>query len=486
MMCHFCRSAVILCLLFAAGSVWVFAETIDRVVAVVGDDVILESELAREVYLYYMQFGLEITSDEELEGLRSAVLERMIENRIFLAEAKRDTIEPSETEVEEALNSAIQEIMSRFPSEEAFQQQVVEQGTTIEDLRARYREEIRNRLFVDGLIERRLRPGILVSGREVEEFYRTHADSIPPVPAKVTLSHVLIGIVPGPAMESAARERAGAILSLVDQGEDFAMLARRFSEDPGSAGQGGDLGYFRRGEMVPEFEAAAFALKPGEVSGVVRTEFGYHILRCEAKEADRVRISHILVLLLPGPADAIRARARADSVRTMAVGGEDFASLARRYSDDPESRQIGGSLGTFAVDDLGPELQQATEGLEPGDVSRVVESEVGYHILRLDGYEPSRRPTYDEIKGSLKDYLFQMKLEEKSARWIEELREEIHVENRLAAERVGGDEGEEPESGGQREDAVEAPSGEMEEEESAVESTSEEGAALEPPGEEGR
>jgi peptidyl-prolyl cis-trans isomerase SurA len=467
MMCQLYRSAVILCLLFAVGSVWAFAETIDRVVAVIGDDVILESELAREVYLYSMQFGLEVTSEEQLEELRSAVLERMIENRILLAEAKRDTIEPSETEVEESLNSAIQEIISRFPSEEAFQQQVAQQGMTVEGLRGRYREEIRNRLFVDGLIERRLKPGILVSGREVEEFYRTHVDSIPPVPARVTLSHVLIGIVPGPAMETAARERAQAILGLVKQGEDFAMLARRFSEDQGSAGQGGDLGYFRRGEMMPEFEAAAFALEPGEVSDIVRTEFGYHILRCEAKEADRVRVSHILVLLLPGPEDAMRARARADSVRAMAVAGENFATLARRYSDDPETRDRGGSLGTFAVDDLGPELQQAIEGLEPGDVSRVVESEVGYHILRLDGYEPSRRPTYDEIKGSLKEYLFQTKLEEKSAQWIEKLEEEIYVENRLAAEKVEGDGGEEPQSGGEPEKGVEE-------------------SAPEPPGEEGR
>jgi len=438
------RYILFLFLLFMVGTSWAVRETVDRIVAVVGDDVILESELTREVYLYYIQFGVEIEDEAQLEDLRSSVLERMIESRILLAEAKRDTIEPSETEVEEALNQAIKEISGRFPSEEAFEEEVLQQGLTVDDLRARYREDIRERLLVDGLVERRLRPGVFVSSREVEEFYQSHIDSIPLVPAKVTLSHIMIAVVPGEEMEKAAKERAEAILALVKEGQDFAMLARRFSEDPGSAPQGGDLGYFGRGEMVPEFETAAFDLQPGEVSGLVQTVFGYHILKCEEKEADRVRISHILVLLLPGPEDAARARARADSVRTMALAEERFASLAGRYSDDAESRDRGGVLGEFVVDDLGQFLRDAIEGLGPGEISDIVESDIGYHVVRVDAYEASRRPTYDEIKGSLKEFLFQTKLEEKSKGWIEELKEEIYVENRLAesvVEREEEDEG---------------------------------------------
>jgi peptidyl-prolyl cis-trans isomerase SurA len=438
------RYILFLFLLFMVGTSWAVRETVDRIVAVVGDDVILESELTREVYLYYIQFGVEIEDEAQLEELRSSVLERMIESRILLAEAKRDTIEPSETEVEEALNQAIKEISGRFPSEEAFEEEVLQQGLTVDDLRARYREDIRERLLVDGLVERRLRPGVFVSSREVEEFYQSHIDSIPLVPAKVTLSHIMIAVVPGEEMEKAAKERAEAILALVKEGQDFAMLARRFSEDPGSAPQGGDLGYFGRGEMVPEFETAAFDLQPGEVSGLVQTVFGYHILKCEEKEADRVRISHILVLLLPGPEDAARARARADSVRTMALAEESFASLAGRYSDDAESRDRGGVLGEFVVDDLGQFLRDAIEGLGPGEISDIVESDIGYHVVRVDAYEASRRPTYDEIKGSLKEFLFQTKLEEKSKGWIEELKEEIYVENRLAesvVEREEEDEG---------------------------------------------
>ncbi|KPJ53650.1 hypothetical protein AMJ39_03865 [candidate division TA06 bacterium DG_24] len=438
------RYILFLFLLFMVGTSWAVRETVDRIVAVVGDDVILESELTREVYLYYIQFGVEIEDEAQLEDLRSSVLERMIESRILLAEAKRDTIEPSETEVEEALNQAIKEISGRFPSEEAFEEEVLQQGLTVDDLRARYREDIRERLLVDGLVERRLRPGVFVSSREVEEFYQSHIDSIPLVPAKVTLSHIMIAVVPGEEMEKAAKERAEAILALVKEGQDFAMLARRFSEDPGSAPQGGDLGYFGRGEMVPEFETAAFDLQPGEVSGLVQTVFGYHILKCEEKEADRVRISHILVLLLPGPEDAARARVRADSVRTMALAEERFASLAGRYSDDAESRDRGGVLGEFVVDDLGQFLRDAIEGLGPGEISDIVESDIGYHVVRVDAYEASRRPTYDEIKGSLKEFLFQTKLEEKSKGWIEELKEEIYVENRLAesvVEREEEDEG---------------------------------------------
>jgi parvulin-like peptidyl-prolyl isomerase len=211
--------------------------------------------------------------------------------------------------------------------------------------------------------------------------------------------------------------------------------------------------------MVPGFEAAAFALEEGEVSDLVRTEFGYHILRCEAKESDRVRISHILVLLLPGREDVERQGALADSIRTLAVAGEDFASLARQFSDDPDSRERGGSLGVFAVDDLAPALSEAIGGLRVGEVSDLVESDLGYHIIRLDASEASRRAEFEEIKTSLRDFLFQRKLEEKSSQWLDELRQDIYVENRLFDETpVEG--GEEPEESETEAGALEPPQGE--------------------------
>lgn len=220
-------------------------------------------------------------------------------------------------------------------------------------------------------------------------------------------SHILIRVDEDAAPEDTLRayERLAAIRDSVRAGADFAELARRHSEDPSVAQNNGDLGYFSGGRMIQAFEDQAYATPVGEVSDVFRTSFGYHILRVTDRrpaEAE-IRASHILIGLGAdaSAADSAAARALADELLGRIRAGEDFADLAREYSDDAASGARGGDLGFFGRDRMVAPFSDAAYALEDvGDVSDVVETRFGYHIIRLtDRREPM---TYDEAYPALK------------------------------------------------------------------------------------
>ncbi|NIM99968.1 MAG: hypothetical protein GTO24_18405, partial [candidate division Zixibacteria bacterium] len=356
-------------------------QVLDRIVAVVGNQIILQSELDIQFDLYTDQMGITPRTDKERSELKKQLLERMINDRLLLIAAQQDTtIEVTAKEVDQAVDGQLAKVKSEF-SEEEFEAQLQAEGLTESELRKKYREQMKNQMMIDRLVSFRLSK-VSVSTREVKDFYQTYKDSIPDQPEAVKLSHILLEITPSQSTLDSLKSRAGRILKQAKNGKDFAQLAASYSDDP-TAKEGGNLGFFRHGDMIPRFEEVAFALEPGEISDIVETEFGYHIIKVEEKEGDQVRARHILFLVGPSRSDTMRVQEVADSLYRQLLEGAEFAQLTKEFSADEESKKMGGELGWYPVEQMTPEFKEGVSTLEIGEISPPLESEFGVHILKV-------------------------------------------------------------------------------------------------------
>jgi peptidyl-prolyl cis-trans isomerase SurA len=413
--------------LFAAP---VFAETLDRVVAVVDKQIILQSELEAQVQLYAMQAKLDLSKPGLKDTLENQILDRMIDDKVILVEAGRDTsISVSNKEVEDALTSQIERIRSQFGSEEAFQSQLSAEGLTLKTLRNQYRDEVRNQLLKEKFIQKELEK-VHVSSGEVMEFYQANRDSLPEKPAGVRLAHILFSTNPSKATLDSLYNYATLIRKKALEGEDFATLAKTYSQDP-SAGDGGDLGWFSKGTMVPEFEEAAFSLQPGQISDVIQTQFGYHIIKCTGRKEDKIRASHILIRIQASDEDLRTKLALADSIYDQLQNGADFSVMAHKYSDDEASADSSGELGWYSAEDLLPTFKEAIQGLSVGQISKPVYSDFGYHIIKLEDRRDSGNIDPKEDYDALAEMARRDKTQKQLEEYISRISSKMYIDKRL-------------------------------------------------------
>jgi peptidyl-prolyl cis-trans isomerase SurA len=305
------------------------ADVVDRIVAVVGSHIILESELESQVVQQAAQQHLDITAPGAGDELRKSLLDQMVSDRLMLIQAERDTsIKVSDAEVERELDAHLGRIQSQFPSPDDFYKQLASEGLTLAELRRRYRREVKNQLLKQRLIQSRVKD-VQVSAPEVDQFYQAYKDSLPNQVAAVHLWSILYPVTISQATTDSILKFSEALRDSIVAGASFDDLARRYSAD-GSAASGGDLGWFGRGVMVPDFERAAFGLAVGEVSGVVKTQFGYHIIKSLERDGNRVHAAHILLRARYSPEDLEAAMVKAREVRLQLEGGADFGALAKQ------------------------------------------------------------------------------------------------------------------------------------------------------------
>jgi peptidyl-prolyl cis-trans isomerase SurA len=416
-------------LLFLSSSFSRAQQVLDRIVAVVGDEIISDSELELQLTLYVNQMGIEVTSEAQKNQLKAEMLEQMVNDRVLLLAAQKDTtIEVSSREVEESVKEQLDRVKAEF-TEEEFRAQLKAEGLTESELKKRYRQQTKEKMMTDRLIGTKLSK-VSVSTREVKDFYETYKDSIPDQPEAVKLSHILLEIGPSSETLDSLKSRAEGIRNLALGGEDFARLASAYSDDP-SGERGGDLGFFKKGDMIPKFEEVAFALNPGEISQVVETQFGYHIIKVEEKRDDQVHARHILLLVTSSQKDTMRTEQLADSLHQLLMEGADFAELAKQFSSDEESKKMGGELGWYPVEQMTPEIKEGVADLETDQVSRPLSSPFGIHILKALDRREGRKLSLEDDWDTLKDMVRRKKTNEVVTEWVEKLRQEIFVEIRL-------------------------------------------------------
>jgi peptidyl-prolyl cis-trans isomerase SurA len=420
---------LLICLFLLISSLSFAQQVLDRIVAVVGDEIISDSELEIQLTLYVNQMGMEVTSEAQKSELKAEMLEQMVNDRLLLLAAQKDTtIEVSSREVEEAVKEQLDRVRSEFTDEE-FKAQLKAEGLTESELKKRYREQTKEKMMTDRLIASKLSK-VSVSTREVKDFYEMYKDSIPDQPEAVKLSHILLEIGPSSETLDTLKGKAERIRDLAEQGEDFARLASSYSDDP-SGERGGDLGFFKKGDMIPKFEEVAFSLKPGEISDVVETQFGYHIIKVEERQDDQVHARHILLLVSSSRKDTMRVQGLADSLYQLLIGGADFAELAKGFSSDEESKKMGGELGWYPVEQMTPEIKEGVEDLEIDQVSQPLLSQFGIHILKTLDRREGRKLSLEDDWDVLKDMVRRKKTNDVVTEWVEKLRQEIYVEIRL-------------------------------------------------------
>lgn len=406
-------------------------ETIDRIVAVVGSEVILASELAGQVQMAAFQSGQRPQNEQELTALRDQVLDQMISDHLFLIEAKKDTtIQVRPEEVEQALDEQIARVRSRFDTDQEFQGALAREGLTVRDLRKRYRSDLENQMTRQRYIQKKLYK-VSISKHETEEFFQKYQDSIPNQPEAVKLAHLQIAITASQKVDDSVKQVATDLRKRIVAGADFASIAEQYSS-LGAGANGGDLGWVTRDAVVPEFSRAAFSLNTGEISGVVRTQFGYHIIKCEDKQTDRSHLRHVLLAVPPSAADSAAAFKLADSLLTVARGGADFAELVKTFSTDNDSRPNGGEIGWFAMDQVPPGFADSVTGWRtPGEYRGPVTSPIGLHIVKLLDYQPSKKFTLAEDFDKIKELARQDKTGKLVDKWLAEIKAKTFVEYRL-------------------------------------------------------
>lgn len=392
-------------------------QALDRITAVVGSEIILASELAGQMQLVALQSGQRPKTDEEMKLFQRDVLDQMVADQLLLQEAKKDTsIHVRPDEVEKALEEQIQRVSSRFKSNGEFLDALSAEGMTLRDLQNKYREELNGQLIKQRYIQKKL-AAISVSRHEVEEFYARFKDSIPAQPEAIRLAHILLKFTASKKVEDSVRSYVTALRQKVIDGADFATVAAQYSS-PGAAPDSGELGFVSREDMVPEFARAAWVLLDGDISGVVRTEFGYHVIKCEARRGDKLKLRHMLVMVHPSAQDSADVRHLADSLLTALRAGADFAEAAKTWSTDDESRTKGGELGWFAVKQMPEDFAGAvTDWKTPNEYRGPVLSQNGLHILKLLEYQEEKRFTLPDDFDKLKE----MARQEKTGRQVEKL-----------------------------------------------------------------
>jgi len=423
-----------------AGQVAATSELIERVIAVVDDQPILQSELEAQMVFALQSMNIPPSDSTRVRQLRHDLLEQQIEQRVIYLEAQQEGLPVDEGDVDQLVDDAIARNRQEAGTEEAFQAQLRREGLTEEDLRARYREQARMEITVSRFIQREVRSQEDVTAAEVRAYYEEHRADLPQRESGIHLQRIVFQVKPDAGLYERAREQAADVAQQIARGSvSFADAARRWSDDPNGR-TGGDLQRVARGDFVDRlgqaFEDSLFALTPGVVSRPLRSPLGYHLVLVQEKDPAGawVRPSHILFGVPIVQADRARAEDLAAEIYERLQAGGSFIDLARQYSDDPLSRDQGGDLGWLPLSALGETIRGPIDALAVGETSRPIATASEVQIFRVAGRESEREFAFEEIQEELTELVRNAKLEERYRTWVDGLKQKHYIERRAWGE----------------------------------------------------
>lgn len=405
-------------------------QTIDGIAAVVGNEIIMVSDLNTLIAQYSFQNKVNVYKDPALlKSLSSQMLQRMIDEKMLLIKAEEDTIRADEDRVEQILTQQINNFIQQVGTQEKLEEYY---GMPLPKIKKEMRQQIANRLIIEQLRQKRF-SNIKVSRREVENFYEQYQDSLPKVDETVDISHILIQVTPSDESYQAAYDKITKIQTMLAEGQDFTELAKQYSEDPSVASNNGDLGWVSRGDLVKEFEEAAFALQDGEISDIVQTQFGFHLIQLVERQGEKIHVRHILVQLQPTKADEERVVNRLNEIRQRILSGNaTFEEMALQNSDDPNVQKDKGHLGTFAINAFQVKgFEEAAKNIKVGEISEPFRTDFGYHIILLNDRKASHTLTLDNDWQQIEQIATEFKTNQQFEKWLAELREEIPIDVKI-------------------------------------------------------
>lgn len=396
---------------------------IDQVVAIIGQNIILESDIENQYYQYRMQSGI-IGGGS---SIRCQMLESLLFQKLLLNQAEVDSIVITDSEIEQTMDQRLRYFIAQLGSRERFEEYY---GKSIEEFKEEFQKDIEDQLKVERA-QAEVVVNVTVTPSEVKAFFKDiPTDSIPLVNSTVEIGEIVR--TPPVTLEQKLfiKDRLRGLRERVIAGESFATLAILYSEDPGSAKKGGELGFYGRGELYKEFEAVAFKLEGDEVSEIVETKAGFHIIQLIERKGEYVNVRHILLKTKVSPIDLTMAKAYLDTVSDLINSDSlSFDEAVLKYSDG-ENKNSGGLLinpmtGTidFEMSQLDPQVSFVIDKLQVGDLSKpvIMEAEDGkqaYRLLYLKRRSLPHRANMQEDYDLIQQWALEQKKAEAFQEWI--------------------------------------------------------------------
>lgn len=397
-------------------------QVIDEVVAVVGANYVLQSDIEAQYIQFRMQGGI-----TDARATRCQILEDLLFQKLMLNQAELDSVEVTDDQIEQTMDARFRYYIQQFGSQEKLEQFYKKSLIQIRD---EFRVLVKEQLMVDE-VQQGIVKDLKVTPSEVRAFFNSlPVDSIP----MLDTEYEILQIVKEPAISKeeldATRDRLKSLRDRIMKGESFSTLAVLYSEDPGSSKKGGEIGLTGRGQLYPEYEAAAFGLKKGEVSDIIKSKAGYHIIQLIERRGEQINTRHILLMPKISDSDIQNASKLLDSIAGLVREKKmTFEDAAIKYSDDPG--KINGAYlineatgnNRFLSNQLDPKIFYSIEKLEPGDITRPIalindESKQTLNLYMLKSRSQPHKANLKDDYSTIQEWALNKKRGDTINKWI--------------------------------------------------------------------
>lgn len=405
---------------------------VDQVIAVVGNKIILESEVEAQ----YMQY--KARNNKADYHIKCDIFEESLKQKLFINQAIIDSIEVSQSEVEYEIANRLDNFIEQLGGIEKVEEYF---GKPLAQIKEDLKEITKDQLTANKM-QMTIGQDIKVTPAEVNKFYQNlPKDSLPLIDTEIEIQQILIYPKSTPEQVKEVKDKLLSFKKQIEKGErKFETLAILYSDDPGTASNGGEMGYMARGELVPEFASAAFKLDKNEISNIVKTDFGYHIIQLVDRKGERVKVRHILMKPKISTTSKIAARNRLDSITKLIKNDSiSFAIAATYFNEDERTRNNEGLMinpytGTskFTTDKIHPALKYVIKDLEPGEISKPFESydQSGknvYMIIRLKSKTEPHLASLDTDYQKIQNMALMNKNQKLIDEWIQEKQKTMYI-----------------------------------------------------------
>jgi peptidyl-prolyl cis-trans isomerase SurA len=403
-------------------------EVIDRIVAVVGNEVILLSELRETLLLTSRQLDVSLEDSARVGELEREILKGMVEEKVILQRAKVEGIEIPEEELDAQVDQDLERVIGRFNSREEFEMALSAQGLDLYSYREQLKKEKEKQMIQQRFVQGSRLPFVRVSNDEARRFFDEKYGDRTLKPPAVRLTEVVLRIALTDSTLAGAREKADEALARIELGESFESLVAELSEDEATRERGGELGMVRETDLIPEIANAVSNLYPGEVSRPVQTVQGIHIFKVLERKGSEVNLGHILFRADEAIDPFEQTMERAKQLAARIKAGEEISEISASFSTDEDVRAKKGDRGEESLDNLPPAYREVVDALDPGEVSDPFVAGDRVVIVKVVDKLPARPYRFEEVRDQLIESLTQEKAYQ---RFVEDLEKKTYINIRL-------------------------------------------------------
>ena len=430
---NFLNNSICLLLLLIGSISISAAQSLDKIIAKVDNYVVLQSELD----IAYEQFKANMESPIT-EGVECKVFETLIINKLMLAKAEIDSVVVERAAVDDQLERRMQYFISQVGGADKLEAYF---NKSLDDIKADLRKQVKEQMITQKMQDN-ITSKIKITPGDVKKFYNgIPKDSLPYFSTEVEVGQIVKKAIVSKSQKSIARTKLIEIRERIIKGEDFSELAKLYSEDPGSGKLGGELGFFNKGDLVPPYEAAALKLKSGETSGIVESEFGFHIIQLLGRKGNEYNTRHILIKAASSKKDISASAIYLDSLREAIVAKKiDFGKTAKDQSDDKVTSQNGGMFQDqntgdtrIALENIDPALFFVIDTMKVGSITKpiVFQLEDGSEAVRIVYYKTKTPPHQANLHDDYQKILTAAQEEKKNNainQWFDKTKGEVYID----------------------------------------------------------